>query len=644
VERSSHAGGYTRTSASCGIEAPSAVDSASLIGGGVRLPGGDGRDGVSRRRFLAGAGAASVAAADLLAQPALAGRRRRRARPTVAVFGGGVAGLTAAHELAELGFGVTVYERRAWGGKARSLPVPRSGTGGRRPLPAEHGFRVVFGSYQNLPDTLRRIPFGSNGDGVFGNLVEIPTTMLARDRGRPPVVYPSGGLDPTAWTLEQGIDMLEAALTWLPAPDLAHLLTRLVVFFSSGQARRLGQWEYRTWADFVQADQLSEDGQLVVVNYPTRFIVQSQAGQTSARTIGSGFESTIYFAATGREPTRVLDAPTNEVWIDPWLQHLARRGVKLRKGYRVTALRTRGGKISYARVRGPRGPESVQADWYVVALPVDWATKLWTRDILAADPRLARSFDITCGWMTGIQLYLREPTPITPGSVVCLDSPWAIFGASQAQFWDRDIAADYGDGTVRDKFSALIVDWDTPGVLYGKPARDCTRDEIANEVWAQFKAHFTYRRAPRISDDLLAGTFLDPGIRFRDGRIIRNDDPLPRNYPGTWDDKPEVAGRIRNMFLAGDYVKVDFDISSMEGANEAARRAVNALLDRAGSSRRVDVHAGWLPPEWEAFRKLDDERYAAGQPNVFDGGLSLAEIRNVLSSPAPERAAAALRS
>ena len=77
----------------------------------------------------------------------------------VAVLGGGMAGLTAAHELAERGFGVTVYEPRALlGGKARSLPVPGSGTGGRRDLPAEHGFRFFPGFYKHVPDTMRRHP------------------------------------------------------------------------------------------------------------------------------------------------------------------------------------------------------------------------------------------------------------------------------------------------------------------------------------------------------------------------------------------------------------------------------------------------------------------------------------------------------
>ena len=44
------------------------------------------------------------------------------------------------------------------GGKARSLPVPGSATGGRADLPAEHGFRFFPGFYQHIPDTMRRIP------------------------------------------------------------------------------------------------------------------------------------------------------------------------------------------------------------------------------------------------------------------------------------------------------------------------------------------------------------------------------------------------------------------------------------------------------------------------------------------------------
>jgi 15-cis-phytoene desaturase len=55
----------------------------------------------------------------------------------VAILGGGVGGMSAAHELAERGFEVEVYEKMPHyvGGKARSILVPNSGTDGRKDLP-----------------------------------------------------------------------------------------------------------------------------------------------------------------------------------------------------------------------------------------------------------------------------------------------------------------------------------------------------------------------------------------------------------------------------------------------------------------------------------------------------------------------------
>ncbi|MFA6300516.1 MAG: FAD-dependent oxidoreductase, partial [Nocardioides sp.] len=95
---------------------------------------------VGRRAVLGAAGAAGVLA---VARPAPA--FARRPGRTVAVLGGGMAGLAAAHELIERGFDVTVYEPKAWGGKARSIPVKGTGTEGRRDLPGEHGFRFFPG-------------------------------------------------------------------------------------------------------------------------------------------------------------------------------------------------------------------------------------------------------------------------------------------------------------------------------------------------------------------------------------------------------------------------------------------------------------------------------------------------------------------
>ena len=62
----------------------------------------------------------------------------------VIVLGGGVAGMSAAHELIERGFEVVVLERRnIAGGKARSVPVIDEGTRHERPSTRRYRRRLA---------------------------------------------------------------------------------------------------------------------------------------------------------------------------------------------------------------------------------------------------------------------------------------------------------------------------------------------------------------------------------------------------------------------------------------------------------------------------------------------------------------------
>src|ERR1700681_3039352 len=110
------------------------------------------------------------------------------AKQSVAILGGGVGGLSAAHELAERGFAVTVYERNAaFGGKARSVSVAGSASGGRMDLPGEHGIRFFPGFYKHITDTMSRIPFGIGGANCRDTLVQATRILLARQGKVDPV-------------------------------------------------------------------------------------------------------------------------------------------------------------------------------------------------------------------------------------------------------------------------------------------------------------------------------------------------------------------------------------------------------------------------------------------------------------------------
>src|SRR3954453_15716540 len=200
---------------------------------------------LSRRTLLQHAAAAGTAAAVANATPAVAKKAPRRParRRSVVVLGGGMAGLTAAHELAERGFDVTVYERNALGGKARSIPVAHTARGGRRDLPGEHGFRFFPRFYHHAPDTMRRIPFPGNPHGVWDNMVAANGAKWLRAGDRPDGGPFGIGPDPQATLTVGGTRRLlpdERRGHDVPPQELAYFVERLLVFVTSSNERRFG--------------------------------------------------------------------------------------------------------------------------------------------------------------------------------------------------------------------------------------------------------------------------------------------------------------------------------------------------------------------------------------------------------------------
>ncbi|WP_181721092.1 hydroxysqualene dehydroxylase [Nocardia gipuzkoensis] len=581
---------------------------------------------VSRRALLRNTVAAGVATAGALSAGALlpAPAAANPGGGRVAVLGGGVAGLTAAHELAERGFQVTVYEKRAWGGKARSVGVPGTGAGGRPDLPGEHGFRFFPGFYQHVPDTMRRIPFPGNANGVWDNLVAVPEARFAR-RGGDDFRVPLGPRARSGFNPEAFRETLGAALSTalkMPADEGIYFAERLLVFNTSCDARRLGQWERTSWHDFVGGHARSHEFRALLSRTLTSIMVAAKENVASVRTIGTMGEQFLgnpFQIGNDGGLDRVLNGPTNAVWIDPWLRRIRELGAEFVLGAEVRELEVRDRRITAARILDETGAQrTIEADYFVVALPAERARTLWSPQVLAVQPELAAMDNLFTDWMNGIQFYLRRPAEISPGHTAYIDAPWSLTSISQNQLWRRKLP-EFGDGSVQDCLSVDISDWNTPGIVFGKPAKECTHEEIARETWAQIRAHLV-DRGEVLRDADLHSWFLDPGITWQEGqRRNANADPLLINTAGSWEYRPQPHGALENLFLAGDYVRTNVDLATMEGANESARAAVNALLEVSGSNaERCRMFTLFRAPELEPLRRIDADRYAAGQPNMFD--------------------------
>ncbi len=539
----------------------------------------------------------------------------------VIVLGGGVAGMSAAHELAERDFDVVVYETRGIpGGKARSMPVPGSGTGGRQDLPAEHGFRFFPGFYRHLPDTMRRIPFEGESEGVLANLVATSRVQMALE-GRAEIVTPAHfPAAPDDLELAFRSLLAHASTLGIPAQEQAYFVNRLLVLLTSCDQRRFAEFEHQSWWEFSGARTRSAAYGKFLADGLTRSLVAAKAHEMSARTGGTILLQLLFdLSRPRRQVDRVLNGPTNEVWIDPWLAHLRSLGVDYRSEHQVQAIHTSDARVTGVSIVARGRPFVDTADFYVAAVPVEVMRLLAGDEMKQAEPRLAGLHLLRTRWMNGIMFYLDRDVSPVHGHSLYIDSPWALTSISQAQFWRGVVDLErMGDGRVEGILSVDVSDWEAKGIVHGKQAMFCSKEEVRDEVWAQLTASLNDAGIDILEDANVLGWFLDPAIVYPNPTEATNLEPLLINTAGSWEHRPEATTSIENLFLASDYVRTHTDLATMEGANEAARRAVNGILERSGSTQpRCSVWRLGEPAIFAPARALDRVLFALRQPPLL---------------------------
>ena len=230
----------------------------------------------------------------------------------------------------------------------------------------------------------------------------------------------------------------------------------------------------------------------------------------SARTGGSITWQIIFdMAKVENHVDRVLDGPTSEVWIEPWVDYLkaAPRNVTFHPNRAVTDIhcedgrhhrgRRRGGRTTPAarpRTTRPRSETSHTADRlpvFVAAMPVERLEPLVTPAMRAAEPRLTGLKRLITRWMNGVIFYLDQrcvaaarPRPLHRLRVGADgDLPERSSGPTSTS---RSTRRRQGR---RDPLGRRRRTGTRPGHRTGKCAMECTQEEIFTEVWGQILDH-----------------------------------------------------------------------------------------------------------------------------------------------------------
>lgn len=492
----------------------------------------------------------------------------------VAIFGGGIGGLTVAHELAERGgFEITIYEKSsACGGKAKSTVTEHG-------CPAEHSIRTISHTYYHFRNTLKRIPT-NDGKTVFDNVVEPEggSRKYLLFKNYPACILPT--YFPYNWSgFKELFSFIRDMAKIVPYSEINNFMYKIILSGSMCTERRGDTLEKISWDQYIGSDKMSRNYQYYLHRLPEFYVAAK--GSSNAKSMSMLVEKSLFIPlihpiASQHSSHDYFNGPTSEILINPWVNHIKKLGVTIKLHCTAEKIDIKNNEIQSVTVRSET-EETIQADYYVFAVPVEVMASLITEPMKKAAPSLNFIDKLHTEESSGIQFYytesLKEKLP--KGWMAFMDSPWSLIGLYLE-------GANFNlPSPVKSILSLTWSNFDLPGILYNKPARECTAEEIKNEVLAQVSES---QGLEFLRDVPMHSYYIDHELEFSKdtGVLIKQHTPLFVQLPNDHQNQPESYTEIKNLFLAADYVRTSYDLATMESANEAGRKAVNAILKADG--------------------------------------------------------------
>lgn len=476
----------------------------------------------------------------------------------VAVIGGGIAGLTATYELAKRGFTVELYEKdSALGGKSRSFLTEEG-------YPGEHGLRVFCWHYYNMLDTMKEI-------GLHNQFQNQNIYRFYKEYDS--IVYP------THFSLANIFRLIKAKrdLTKIiPEEEVDEFLSK-INNIGKMNATELAGLDQSTWYEYMGSQKKSENFRRYLLR-TSRHLNAMDPITGSAFTVGRQIYEC--FKCLKRPFQKgfamMLKAPTSISLFDPWIKKIKEhKNASLYCNKDISKIEYENETKKIVAVHCKDGTQ-IHADYFIFALPIEVIS-----DLIPSIPNI-QELNQSKEIYSGVQFFLKEGNALPQGMMAFYDSPWEILGVNQnKKLWSKFSLKP----PVTNVLSVVIASWNSPGVLTGKTALECSIEEIKAEVLAQINLH----RGISVSKENIHSSCIDPTLEFSgDGQKLLKSSYLYVPRANSYSKRPTATGEYlpKNGFLAGDYTKTQFNVPSMEGACESGRIAVNALLDRVNSNEK----------------------------------------------------------
>lgn len=447
---------------------------------------------------------------------------------TVAVIGGGLAGLSTAAMLSERGFSVTVIEKNQHlGGKVGAWTETLADG---RPAQIEHGFHAFFGHYYNLEDWLTQLGLDAKLKSV-GDYV-----ILTRDGRRL-----SFGTDPQT----PGANIVSLAqrglFRWRDVLS-ARTVGRLTPLLQYEREETFARYDDTDFASYAEEAALPADLKLAFNAFSRAFFSDDDRLSTAALMESFHF---YYLSQDSGLDYRYLAGAYETDFLAPIEAHCESQGVTFRRGHGVDRIEVDADGLAV---------DGEAFDHVVLATDVRAARHIVeaSPDVALHDPRLAqRMKQLRSGQRYSVlRLWVDVESPQDLPVFLCTERAPALDAVA---FIDRvhDGAGEPGQGVIELHCYAV------PDAMSDRDVRDAMVRELP-ELLPGYRGMTIAREHLQVRDDFTA------------------------YHVGQAQHRPGWATAIPGLYLAGDWVRLPIPAMLMEAAHTSARFVVGTICEREG--------------------------------------------------------------
>ncbi len=529
---------------------------------------------------------------------------------SVIIFGAGIAGLSAAHELNQLGYKVSVYE---------ALEQPggffRSARSSDNNMPSEYSWHGMGPWYLNTFDLMKKIPLNDQGS-LYDLALSRPIDFGIFPDDTHPRFYDKGWLSIPGMFRMNSWEFAKWSYLMLKTWTANRRSTEKYSGLNAAEAWRplLNNTAYTTWRScfgpWIGSDWsrscLHTTGDFFRKQLTTRPKHQHRADEEGpAWTHGAG------------NGWLLLKGPSSEYWFEPWTAYLQKEGVEFHWQKPLSKIEFDGKKITSTVA----DDETIVGDFYVLAL-----SPFATAEILSRTPELKkmevlRLFKPLIQDGPHTQVSFRVPFseeirfPRERVAVVVSDSEFNLTLFAEEQVWMKEV--DLGEN-VKSLWTGTSCISSVPGRIYHKPVSLCTKEEFREEVKAQILSCGALDEMIRQANQgkaLQDFAMMDIEVWHEwefSAEGISSYQPKWVTSTTTQHSMPPQTTPLANLFLAGAHTRTQAHVWSIEGAVESGRRAAKAI------DSRVAVIDQYIPGWVRMISRIDDIFYAVKAPHVID--------------------------